>query len=97
MTVPPDWGTVPDQGTVTIGSNVRMGYFAQHSMDLLDGDDTVFESLDGSFPQAGLTQIRKNEQVIIKRRNEPHVIYVLRNCKLIQQNPAHSFISSRFA
>src|SRR5579883_1650450 len=25
----PDWGTLPDQGTVTIGSNVRMGYFAQ--------------------------------------------------------------------
>ncbi len=45
--------TEPDQGTVTVGSSVRMGYFAQHSMDLLDGDDTVFESLDGSFPQAG--------------------------------------------
>src|SRR5204863_3893596 len=37
--------TEPDQGTVTVGSSVRMGYFAQHSMDLLDGDDTVFESL----------------------------------------------------
>ncbi|HXE27305.1 MAG TPA: ABC-F family ATP-binding cassette domain-containing protein, partial [Stellaceae bacterium] len=35
----------PDQGAVTIGSSVKMGYFAQHSMDLLDGDDTVFESL----------------------------------------------------
>ncbi len=45
--------TEPDEGTVTLGASVRMGYFAQHSMDLLDGDDTVFESLDGSFPQAG--------------------------------------------
>ncbi len=45
--------TEPDQGTVTVGANVRMGYFAQHSMDLLDGADTVFESLDSSFPQAG--------------------------------------------
>ena len=45
--------TEPDQGTVTVGSNIRMGYFAQHSMDLLDGDDTIFESLDESFPQAG--------------------------------------------
>ncbi|MCQ8780423.1 ATP-binding cassette domain-containing protein, partial [Escherichia coli] len=45
--------TEPDQGTVNVGSSVKMGYFAQHSMDLLDGDDTVFESLDGSFPQAG--------------------------------------------
>ena len=43
----------PDQGKVVIGSNVKMGYFAQHSMDLLDGDDTIFESLDKSFPQAG--------------------------------------------
>src|SRR5215217_1450745 len=48
----------PDQGTVTVGSSVRMGYFAQHSMDLLDGDETVFESLDGSFPQAGQGALR---------------------------------------
>src|SRR6202012_4569143 len=45
--------TEPDQGTVALGASVKMGYFAQHSMDLLDGDDTVFESLDTSFPQAG--------------------------------------------
>ena len=51
--VTPDVGTVPDKGTVTLGASVRMGYFAQHSMDLLDGDETVFESLAGSFPQAG--------------------------------------------
>jgi ATPase subunit of ABC transporter with duplicated ATPase domains len=50
--------TEPDHGTVTVGSNVRMGYFAQHSMDLLDGDDTVFESLDHSFPQAGQGALR---------------------------------------
>src|ERR1700733_4869706 len=48
----------PDQGTVTVGANVRMGYFAQHSMDLLDGDDTIFESLDASFPQAGQGALR---------------------------------------
>ncbi|UYN97276.1 MAG: ABC-F family ATP-binding cassette domain-containing protein [Enhydrobacter sp.] len=46
-------GIGPDEGSVTLGASVRMGYFAQHSMDLLDGDETVFESLDGSFPQAG--------------------------------------------
>ncbi len=48
----------PDEGKVVIGSNVKMGYFAQHSMDLLDGDDTIFESLDKSFPQAGQGQLR---------------------------------------
>jgi len=50
--------TEPDQGKVIVGSNVRMGYFAQHSMDLLDGDDTIFESLDKSFPQAGQGPLR---------------------------------------
>ncbi|HEX4117217.1 MAG TPA: ABC-F family ATP-binding cassette domain-containing protein [Rhizomicrobium sp.] len=50
--------TEPDRGKVIVGSNVRMGYFAQHSMDLLDGDDTIFESLDKSFPQAGQGALR---------------------------------------
>jgi ATPase subunit of ABC transporter with duplicated ATPase domains len=50
--------TEPDQGQVVVGSNVKMGYFAQHSMDLLDGDDTIFESLDKSFPQAGQGALR---------------------------------------
>ena len=54
----PDLGTAPDKGAVTLGASVRMGYFAQHSMDLLDGDETVFESLDGSFPQAGQGALR---------------------------------------
>ena len=35
--------TEPDDGTVTIGASVKMGYFAQHAMDLLDGERTVFE------------------------------------------------------
>ncbi len=50
--------TEPDQGKVIVGSNVKMGYFAQHSMDLLDGEDTIFESLDKSFPQAGQGPLR---------------------------------------
>jgi len=50
--------TEPDRGQVIVGSNVRMGYFAQHSMDLLDGEDTIFESLDKSFPQAGQGALR---------------------------------------
>jgi ATPase subunit of ABC transporter with duplicated ATPase domains len=54
----PDLGTAPDKGTVSLGASVRMGYFAQHSMDLLDGDETVFESLDTSFPQAGQGTLR---------------------------------------
>ncbi|BAM90083.1 ABC transporter ATP-binding protein [Bradyrhizobium oligotrophicum S58] len=48
----------PDDGSVTIGGSVKMGYFAQHAMDLLDGDETVFESLEHSFPQAGQGSLR---------------------------------------
>src|SRR6201989_248378 len=50
--------TEPDDGTVTIGGSVKMGYFAQHAMDLLDGERTVFQSLEDSFPQAGQGNLR---------------------------------------
>lgn len=51
-------GAEPDQGTVTIGASVKMGYFAQHAMEVLDGDRTVFEFLEDSFPQAGQGSLR---------------------------------------
>jgi ATPase subunit of ABC transporter with duplicated ATPase domains len=50
--------TEPDDGIVAVGGSVKMGYFAQHAMDLLDGDDTVFETLEHSFPQAGQGSLR---------------------------------------
>jgi ATPase subunit of ABC transporter with duplicated ATPase domains len=50
--------TEPDDGTVTVGGSVKMGYFAQHAMDLLDGERTVFQSLEDAFPQAGQGSLR---------------------------------------
>ena len=50
--------TTPDEGTVALGGSVKMGYFAQHAMDLLDGERTVFQSLESSFPQAGQGSLR---------------------------------------
>src|SRR6202161_779965 len=50
--------TPPDDGTVGLGGSVKMGYFAQHAMDLLDGERTVFQSLEDSFPQAGQGSLR---------------------------------------
>ena len=50
--------TQPDAGDVAIGASVKMGYFAQHAMDLLDGDRTVFQSLEDAFPQAGQGSLR---------------------------------------
>jgi len=48
----------PDSGTVKRGPSVKLGYFAQHAMDLLDGDLTVFQWLEQSFPQAGQPPLR---------------------------------------
>ncbi|HET6306681.1 MAG TPA: ABC-F family ATP-binding cassette domain-containing protein [Rhodopila sp.] len=50
--------TEPDAGAVTLGGSVKLGYFAQHAMDLLDGDSTVFETLDAAFPHAGQGSLR---------------------------------------
>jgi ATPase subunit of ABC transporter with duplicated ATPase domains len=50
--------TAPDDGTVALGGSVKMGYFAQHAMDLLEGERTVFQSLEDSFPQAGQGSLR---------------------------------------
>ena len=48
----------PDSGEVSVGASVKMGYFAQHAMELLDGGQTVFESLESAFPQAGQGSLR---------------------------------------
>ena len=50
--------TQPDEGNVALGGSVKMGYFAQHAMELLDGERSVFQSLEDSFPQAGQGSLR---------------------------------------
>jgi ATPase subunit of ABC transporter with duplicated ATPase domains len=48
----------PDAGEVGVGASVKMGYFAQHAMDLLDGEKTVLATLVDRFPQASLGALR---------------------------------------
>ena len=50
--------TEPDDGKVALGGSVKMGYFAQHAMDLLEGERTIFQSLEDQFPQAGQGALR---------------------------------------
>ncbi len=50
--------TTPDAGSVTRGPSVKMGYFAQHAMELLDGARSVFQTLEDAFPQAGQAPLR---------------------------------------
>jgi ATPase subunit of ABC transporter with duplicated ATPase domains len=42
----------PDEGTVTVGAAVKLGYFAQHAMDLLDPKLSVFDTLQAAHPLA---------------------------------------------
>jgi ATPase subunit of ABC transporter with duplicated ATPase domains len=48
----------PDQGEVTLGASVSMGYFAQHAMELLDPKAQVIEALQVKFPGASLGSLR---------------------------------------
>jgi ATPase subunit of ABC transporter with duplicated ATPase domains len=50
--------TEPDDGTVALGGSIKLGYFAQHAMELLEGDRTIFQSLEDRFPQAGQGSLR---------------------------------------
>ena len=48
----------PDRGSVRLGASLRVGYFAQQSMDLLDPELTVIEQVQKDFPMEGLGVLR---------------------------------------
>ncbi|WP_437500987.1 ribosomal protection-like ABC-F family protein [Sorangium sp. So ce1099] len=48
----------PDAGEVSVGASVKMGYFAQHAMELLDPTRSVWESIVAAFPQASIGSLR---------------------------------------
>ncbi len=48
----------PDSGTVTVGASVKLGYFAQHAMDVLDGEKTVWQTLVDAFPRTSEGTLR---------------------------------------
>jgi ATPase subunit of ABC transporter with duplicated ATPase domains len=47
-----------DVGRVTIGASVKLGYFAQHTMELLDPAATVLEQLERAHPRASQGSLR---------------------------------------
>lgn len=51
-------GETPYNGTIMLGHNVQVGYFAQNQADLLDEDLTVFETIDRVAEGDIRTQIR---------------------------------------
>src|SRR5579872_6943436 len=48
----------PDAGGVRLGASLKMGYFAQQSLDVLDPELTVIEQLQNDFPQDGIGALR---------------------------------------
>jgi ATPase subunit of ABC transporter with duplicated ATPase domains len=42
----------PDSGQVKLGASLKMGYFAQSALEVLDPNSTVWEQIDGAFPMA---------------------------------------------
>jgi ATPase subunit of ABC transporter with duplicated ATPase domains len=48
----------PDHGLVRLGASVKLGYFAQQSLDILDPTLTVIEHLQKDFPHDGVGLLR---------------------------------------
>ncbi len=48
----------PDAGEVKLGASLKMGYFAQQALDLLDPDLTIEEQLQQDFPQESIGVLR---------------------------------------
>ena len=48
----------PDSGAVTVGASVKMAYFAQHAMEILDPGKNVWETLQEAFPRASIGSLR---------------------------------------
>ena len=48
----------PDEGAVRLGASVKLGYFAQQALDLLDPSLTIEEQLQKDFPQESIGALR---------------------------------------
>ena len=48
----------PDSGGVALGASLKMGYFAQQALDLLDPDLTIEEQLQRDFPDESIGVLR---------------------------------------
>ena len=48
----------PDSGELRLGASLKMGYFAQQSLEVLDPELTVIEQLQYDFPQDGIGSLR---------------------------------------
>ncbi|MEO6325715.1 MAG: ATP-binding cassette domain-containing protein, partial [Thermoanaerobaculia bacterium] len=48
----------PDSGNVKLGASLKVGYFSQQSLDLLDPELTVWEQIQKDFPMESVGSLR---------------------------------------
>jgi ATPase subunit of ABC transporter with duplicated ATPase domains len=48
----------PDRGDVLLGGSVKLGYFAQHAMEVLDPEQSVLQTLEAAYPKATLGSLK---------------------------------------
>ncbi len=48
----------PDQGSVRLGASLKLGYFSQQALDLLDAELTVWEQMQKDFPLESIGTLR---------------------------------------
>jgi ATPase subunit of ABC transporter with duplicated ATPase domains len=48
----------PDEGHVTLGASLKMGYFSQQALDVLNADLTIEEQLQRDFPHESIGVLR---------------------------------------
>ncbi len=48
----------PTSGHVTIGANVKIGYFSQHSLEVLNSEKTIFDEVHDRIPDATIGLVR---------------------------------------
>jgi ATP-binding cassette subfamily F protein 3 len=46
------------EGNVTVGASVKLGYFSQHSLDVLNSDKTVYDEIYDRIPEATIGYVR---------------------------------------
>jgi ATPase subunit of ABC transporter with duplicated ATPase domains len=50
--------STPDSGRISLGPSVQIGYFAQHAMELLEPEKTVWDTLIERFPRASVGSLK---------------------------------------
>ncbi len=60
----------PDEGTRELGMNVDVAYFAQHQLQALHLDNTVYQEIDGAAPGWGQSEVRALAAAFLFRRDD---------------------------